>query len=138
MNSFLDQAQRFVSCPTPPPNKDITYIWKYRMNPVFIKALWPLEKPKSLKFSVLALPRHKRLRVHYQQSSIMTQYLHTSEGFEEGLCNISQLQPALRIILQFMRKVLRSENCQGSKDPLTVLRSVHMGMVNLVSTVSIT
>lgn len=37
----------FLPHPTP-KQRHKRYIWKYKMNPVFIKELWPLQKPKSL------------------------------------------------------------------------------------------
>lgn len=45
----------FLPHPTP-KQRHRRYIWKYPRYPVFIKELWPLWKPKSLDFSVLALP----------------------------------------------------------------------------------
>lgn len=43
---------------------------------------------------------------------------------------MGQVQPTVRFILYIVMKVLMSENSQGSKGSLTVLRPVHVGMVS--------
>lgn len=40
----------FLCHPTP-KQRHKRYIWKYKMNPIFIKEIWLLRKPKSLVFS---------------------------------------------------------------------------------------
>lgn len=54
-NEFLFGLSTEV-CFLPHTTPKQRYIWKYKMNPVFIKELRPLGKLKSLNFSVLALP----------------------------------------------------------------------------------
>lgn len=120
----------FLHHPTP-KQRHKRYIWKYKMNPVFIKEIWLLQKPKSLDFSVLAFPPSSwEIRAHYPAKQHYDTLFTHQWRLWGRLCSMSQLQQALRISFLFVMKVLRSENCQGSQDPLTVLRRVHMGMVS--------